>query len=185
MDESLRARLIAFVKPLYLDLDGASHFDDVERVSTIARRLYKPSTLSETQTFELLLLFQGLGKWLGKMGNRSRTVLASNGALGDKELQRLIDSLKRLESPEGPAERALASAIMIESSGVRGLAIRLGKARREGLSAGDVARGEIEERTHAAFPLEPRAAAWLEARHVRRSRVAREILEEETLDDEP
>lgn len=185
MDESLRTSLIAFVKPLYLDLDGVSHFDEVDRVSTIARRLYQPSTPAEERTFELLLLFHGLGKWLARMGNRSRTILASNGNLSDNDIRSLIDSINRIEAPESDAERALATALMIESAGARGLAIRLAKARREGLATGDVARAELAESSLPRFPLEDRAVAWLELRQARRLRIAREILDEESLADEP
>ena len=33
-----------FLRPFYQDLDGASRFDEVERISKIARRLYKPAS---------------------------------------------------------------------------------------------------------------------------------------------
>src|SRR5207247_8699603 len=71
MDDALRQRLEHFLRPLYQDLDGVSRFEDLERVARIARRLYP----RDDRAFELLLLFHGLGRWLEKIGNLSRTTL--------------------------------------------------------------------------------------------------------------
>jgi hypothetical protein len=69
--------LRSFLRPLYQDLDGGSRFDDIERVAAIARRLYAPANDADARAFELLLLFHGLGRWLEKVGNRSRAVLTT------------------------------------------------------------------------------------------------------------
>ena len=71
--------LQSFLRPLYQDLDGVTRFDAIERVARIARRLYTPSSADDARAFDLLLLFHGLGKWLDKMGNLSRTALAVDG----------------------------------------------------------------------------------------------------------
>ncbi|HEX9161554.1 MAG TPA: hypothetical protein VF980_07580 [Thermoanaerobaculia bacterium] len=139
MDETLRSRLVAFLKPLYQDLDGASRFDDIERIATIARSIH-PST---DQDFELLLLFHGLGKWLDKVGNLSRAVLVVG--LDESELRRTAASIRRLANPETDAERAVAAATLIDQSGVAGLARRFAVARREGHSVLDVVREALAD----------------------------------------
>ena len=125
VNSDLRKKLETFLLPLYQDLDGVSRFADVERISRIARRLHEGD-----DSFELLLLFQGLGKWLEKVGNVSRTVLAVGG-ITETDLWKTSASIRRLDSPETAAERAVAAAILIDQAGVRGLALKFVAARRE------------------------------------------------------
>src|SRR5690349_4750212 len=65
--------LLTFLRPLYQDLDGVSHVDEVERIDGIARSLYD----GHDPTFERLILFHKLGRWLEKVGNLSRASLAT------------------------------------------------------------------------------------------------------------
>jgi hypothetical protein len=144
MDRDLQRRLLAFVRPLYQDLDGISRLDDVERVARIARSIHRPATAAEERDFELLLLFQGLGKWLEKVGNTSRTVLAVTG-ISEEELRRTAAAIARLEEPQTDIERAVAAAILIDGAGVRGLARRFAEARREGHTVVDVVREALAD----------------------------------------
>lgn len=178
MDSDLRKRLETFLLPLYQDLDGVSRFADVERVGRIARRLYE---LEGDDAFELLLLFHVLGKWLEKVGNASRTVLAVGG-ITEADLWRTAASIRRLDNPETAAERTVAGAILIDQAGVRGLALRFASARREGHSLLDVVR---EELASAWVPewMPERGRAWLERRFEAKGRVCREVLDELSLDD--
>lgn len=127
-------RLDAFLLPLYQDLDGVSRLGEVERIARIARRLAPPS-----RELELLLRFHVLGTWLEKMGNLSRVALAVP-SVSEAELRRTAASIRRLDAPQTAAERAAASAVLIDAAGVRGLAERFARARREGSSVMDVAR---------------------------------------------
>src|SRR5258706_12617688 len=158
MDDDLRQRLESFLRPLYQDLDGVSRFDDIERVARIARRLYAPS---DARTFELLLLFHRLGRWLEKIGNLSRTVLAVG--LTEPELRQTAASIQRLAEPQSEAERAVAAAILIDDAGVRGFAERLSRARREGQSVADVCREALNEAPPPEW-LDSRGAAGLQRR---------------------
>ena len=176
MDPVLRQRLEHFLRPLYQDLDGVSRFEDVERVARIARRLYP----NDDRGFELLLLFHGLGKWLEKIGNLSRTMLAVGG-LSEEELRQTAASIPRLEAPESDAERAVASAILIDNAGVRGLAERLSRSRREGQSVGDVVRRALADSERPEW-LPEAARALLEERRERRREFCRAILDEIHLD---
>src|ERR1043165_1297331 len=149
--------IAAFLRPLYQDLDGVSRMDEVERIARIARELYD----ADDPNFELLLAFHRLGHWLDKVGNLTRTALVTGIdeaalyrtadairhldapalAAGSAEgaLYRRADALRPLDAPRDDAECAVAAAVIIDAAGVRGLAERLTRARREGLTAEDVA----------------------------------------------
>ena len=86
MDRDLRRRMETFLRPFYQDLDGASRFDDVERIARNARKLYVPDE-NDARAFELLQLFHRLGFLLEKVGNLSRTLLGVPG-LTETELRR-------------------------------------------------------------------------------------------------
>lgn len=172
VDDDLRGRLESFLRPLYQDLDGVSRVEEVERIAAIARRIHPEGD----DEFELLLLFHGLGKWLGKVGNLTRTVLAVSG-VDEPQLRRTAASIRRLSSPESDAERAVAAAVLIDQSGVRGLAQRFALARREGHSVADVVREALAD---SWIPDWVPAAArpMLEARMDARIVVCRAILDE-------
>lgn len=180
---SLSPSLIDFVRPLYQDLDGRSRFDDAERVAAIARKLYSPVTAGEKREMEILLLLQGLGPWLRKVGNVSRTLLANPDAVTTAELERAGASLRRLHEPESAIERALAAALLIDQAGVFGLMHRLAQARREGSSPEEVVRMLLSGET--TFPpwLPSGAVPMLRARIARRRELCRMIDEEEKLGD--
>jgi len=162
----------AYLRPLYQDLDGVSRMDDVERIARIARQLYDADDDAE---LELLLLFHRLGNWLEKVGNLTRTSLATG--ISEARLHRVAASIRRLEQSETDAERAVAAAAMIDAAGVRGLAERLTRARREGLTIDDVARAEVHE---VAVPewFSAEARVTLMERAEARHEVCRQILGE-------
>ena len=168
--------LQSFLRPLYQDLDGVTRFDAIERVARIARRLYTPSSADDARAFDLLLLFHGLGKWLDKMGNLSRTALAVDG-LSEAELRQIAASIARLDAPSTDAERAVAAAILIDNAGVRGLAERLSRSRREVQSVADVVRAALADDERPEW-LSAEARAQLEERRGRRRETCRAILEE-------
>lgn len=132
--------IAAFLRPLYQDLDGVSRLGEVERIARIARQLYPAD---DDPDFELLLAFHRLGHWLDKVGNLTRTALATG--VSEAQLHRVAASIRRLDAPQSDAERAVAAAAIIDAAGVRGLAERLTRARREGLSVEDVARAALSE----------------------------------------
>lgn len=175
-DEDLRQRLESFLLPLYQDLDGVSRLDEVERIGDLAHDLYTPETPGDARAFELLLSFHLLGHWLEKVGNISRTVL-SVGGIEESELRKTAASIRRLDDPVSAAERAVAAAVLIDGSGIRGLAERFAAARREGQSIPEVAREAIrEEGTPEWLPEE--AQEELRKRRMLRSVFCRQLLDE-------
>jgi hypothetical protein len=175
MDRDLRLRLETFLRPFYQDLDGASRFDDVERIARIAHKLYVVDE-NDARPFELLLLFHRLGPWLEKVGNLSRTLLGVPG-LTEAELRQTAAAIRRLGAPTTPAERAIAAAVLIDSAGVRGLTELFGRARREGNSLMDVLRAALSDVTVPEW-LPPQAEEWLHERREARREVCRKLLEE-------
>jgi hypothetical protein len=174
--------LQSFLRPLYQDLDGVSRFDEIERVAAIARRLHVPSNDADVRAFELLLLFHGLGRWLEKVGNLSRAVLTTGVTEG--ELRETAASIRRLDAPTTDAERALAAALLIDAAGVRGLAERLARSRREGNSVPDVIRNALADTVAPAW-LPENARAWLTHRWDARRRFCDAVLGELRLSDTP
>jgi len=172
--------LQSFLRPLYQDLDGASRFDDVERVAAIARRLYVPVNDADARAFELLLLFHGLGRWLEKVGNLSRAVLTTG--LSESELRATAASIRRIDDPSTDSERAVAAALLIDAAGVRGFAERLSRSRREGSSVQDVVRNTLAEVVVPAW-VPSNAREWLAKRYEARREVCRRILAEIALED--
>jgi hypothetical protein len=182
MDRDLRQRLDQFLRPLYQDIDGGgSRFGEVERIALIARRLHTPASAADDRAFELLLLFNRLGRWLEKVGNLSRTVLTVGG-LTASELHQTASSIRRLDEPVTSAERAVAAAILIDEAGVRGLTDRFSRARREGSSTMDVVRAAVAD-LYVPDWLPPQAESWLHTRREARREVCKRLLEELALDD--
>jgi hypothetical protein len=169
-----------FVAPLYQDLDGHSRLEEIDRISRIARRLYEPPDDAPRRAFELLLLFHGLGTWLERVGNLSRTILATG--VSERELRATAASIKRLAAPVSDTERALAAALLLDSAGVRGLADRFARARREGQSVTDVVREVLGDMTTPEWMPE-NARDWLARRHESRRETCSRLLAETALED--
>lgn len=169
-----------YLLPLYQDLDGASRIAEVERIATIARRLYTPPP-EEQRAFELLLQFHCLGRWLEKVGNLTRTALAVND-VSEADLRRTVMSIARLEAPVTESERAVAAAVRIDGAGVRGLTEHFTRARREGNSLMDILRNAMAD-VEVPDWLPPRAEQWLHQRRDARREWCRRLLEEIQIDD--
>lgn len=172
MDDRTRERLEAFLRPLYQDLDGVSRADEAERIATIAGRL----VTTPDDSFELLARFHLLGRWLEKVGNASRTSLATG--IDEAALRRTSAAIRSLDAPMTAAERAIASAVVIDGAGLRGLADRFARARREGHSVVEVAREALAE-TDLPEWMSDEAKAEVAKRRQTRNAFCRALLEEE------
>lgn len=184
MDASTRARVETFIKPLYQDLDGVSRFGDLERIEKIARILHQTDSAEEEHHFTLMILFHGLDRWLRKMGSVSRACLVIGEPVSESDLRQVSESLRRLDAPATPAERALAAAILIDAAGARGLALRMSHARREGTALEEIAREEVDTPQRPPW-LDARSLRWLEQRDAARRRACSLILAELKLEDAP
>jgi hypothetical protein len=160
-----------FLRPLFQDLDGVSRLEDAERIARIAYQLHP----QRTRPLELLLAFHLLGSWLEKVGNASRTAL--NTGISEAELRKTAASIRRLEAPLTDEERAVASAILIDSAGARGLAEKFARVRREGHTIADAAREALAD-THVPEWMSDDARELLLRRRTARDTFARAILDE-------
>lgn len=183
MDPALRQRVESFIQPLSQDLDGISRVGDILRLEEIARRLYRPESAEDEHHFTLLVLFSRLEKWLGRMGSISRAALAIGTGVSESDLRRVHESLGHLERPRTPAERAVASAQLIDAAGIGGLATRLAAARREGLTAREVAEEELGSPVPLPDWLDVSARDWIEGRDRARREVCHRLMDELTLED--
>jgi hypothetical protein len=163
--------LVRFLRPLYLDLDGVSRGGDAERIARIARALHP----RQSTALELLLAFHLLRGWLDKVGNLSRTVL--NTGISEADLRQTAASIRRLDAPLTEEERTVAAAILIDSAGVRGLADKFARSRREGHSVADVAREALSE-TDVPEWMREEAREMLVHRRAQRDLFARAVLDE-------
>jgi len=178
MDEATRKRLADFVKPLHQDLDGVSRSADVARVSTIARRLHSPLSVVEDRRFDLLLQFQNLESWLGRLGNISRAALMIGPPVAEQDLVWVLKALRRLDEPGSAEEKALATAIRIDRGGIRGLVEAFGSARRLGATIMEIARDESEGDVDLPSWIEGDAARWLRQRSEARRVLCRALMRE-------
>jgi hypothetical protein len=178
VDAELRSRLESFLKPLLQDVDGVSRAGEVERIACIARTIHG----HDDPDLDLLLLFHPLGRWLEKVGNLSRTLLAVGG-LDEAGLRRTAASIRRLDAPVTDVERSVAAAILIDRSGVHGLAQRFATARREGHTILDVVREALAESWVPEW-VPAAARPLLEERVDARRAVCAAILEELRMKDE-
>ena len=169
--------LEGFLRPLYQGVDGISRLDELDRIARIARRLYP----EDSRQLELLLRFHLLGSWLEKVGNLSRVALAVP-SVSETELRHVAFSIRRLDAPVTDAERAVAAAVLIDGAGVRGMADRLSRARREGMSLMDVLREALADAWVPEW-LPEAARPWLERRHEARRAFCRRVLDELALED--
>jgi hypothetical protein len=165
-------RLRDFLRPLLMDVDGVSRLPDADRVAAIAKQFHTPQ---DPRAFELLLLFRALGNWLEKVGNLTRVVLAVG--VPENELRAVAQSIRRLEAPVTPDERAVAAAVLIDESGARGLAQRFAHARREGQSVEDVVREALNDSWIPEW-VPPAARPVLEARIDARRAFCAAVLDE-------
>lgn len=158
-----------FLRPLFQDLDGVSRVNDAERIARIAYQLHP----QRTRSLELLLAFHLLGSWLGRVGNMSRTAL--NTGVSEPELRKTVASIRRLDAPLTDEERAVASAVLIDRAGPRGLAEQFAHARREGHTMADTAREALAD-THVPEWMSAEARELLQQRRAERDAFARAIL---------
>jgi hypothetical protein len=184
MDPALKEHLVRLVGPLYDNPEAGTAFDEVERIEILARRLREPSP-EESQLFELMVLFHRLGRWVSHPGNSEIIARTSGGLLAAATIDRLIESLRRLDAPETALERLVASAVAIEAAGVRGFMNRAANAYRSGRTAEEVAIEEIDSPSETPEWMSQDAAIMLSARRARARAAARALLEELRLSDVP
>jgi len=153
-----RERVLDFVRPLSVGIDGVTNFGFVERRLRISEFLEdeegkgKAAGEAGADPTRLFLLgaFAGLPSARRITPDSREELLLRSLHLPFEEISYLSRSLSRLESsPESPEERIVHDAMLLESVGAYGVTRLLVAGAREGMTLAEMA-GEIEEKMASA-----------------------------------
>lgn len=162
VDSRTRARIIEYVRPLAVGLDGVTNYGDVQRAWAAAEAIAAGRAGVDRDLLFLLAVFSGQEKWVARMGHRSRTELFL-GSVGipARTVSALFRSLGRFDSePRTPEEQIVHDAVRLDRLGAYGIARVLVEGYRERLDFLEAA-AEIDEA--AAVPLRTPEAEALAA----------------------
>ncbi len=178
MDGPARRRIVEYVRPLAVGLDGMTYSGDVDRVASISRTIAAGRKDVDADLLELLAIFSGQEKWVERMGHGSRTELFL-GSLGlpAATIRALFRGLSRLNRAPATAEEEIVhDALRIDEMGSIGVTRLAQQGYRERLSFEEMA-ASIEEA--ARRPLKTPAGETLAAeRRVAMFAFARRLREE-------
>jgi hypothetical protein len=178
MDPKTKERVIEYVKPLAVGLDGVTNFGDVRRAVMAADAISNAREDVDRDLLFLLAVFSGQEKWISRMGHRSRTelFLASEG-FGGKTVAALFRSLTRFDSdPRTAEEEIVHDAVRLDRMGAYGVARSLVEEYRERSDVPEMAEA-IEEASE--IPLRTEQARLLGEARRRTMREFAERLREE------
>ena len=181
MNDDVRRRILEYVRPLAVGLDGVANFGDVERLVRMAETIAAGREDVDRDRLFLLAAFSGQRKRVGRPGHATRAELFLAGAgVSPAEFRSLAASLARLgASPATPEEEIVHDARRLEEIGAYGIVRLAAAGSRERLDLAEVA-AEIERearddlRTPAGRAL---AAPRLAAMHAFARRLRDEVAE--------
>ncbi len=158
-----RRRILDFVRPLSVALDGETNYGFVERRLRICRRLVKasrelePGLTHDEERLFLLAAFAGLPGGRFSEGGRAELLLRGAG-LSRREISGLFRALRRLDKASAKSPRSapfesfeeavVHDATALETVGAYGVTRALVAGARERMTLFEMAR-EIEERMAA------------------------------------
>jgi len=147
LDAATRSRVLDFVRPLSVGLDGVTNFGFVERRLKVAGHLAARCGLDvDPARLFLLAAFAGLG--VGP-DSRADLLLRTSGVPPD-EVARLVRSLKRYATePRSPEELVVRDAALLETVGAYGVTQLLVWGTKERMTLAEMA-DEVEARMAAA-----------------------------------
>ncbi len=159
LDASARARILDFVRPLSVGLDGMTNYGFVERRLKIAERFSEEEQGESRPTGEasaspdrvfLLAAFAGLTSVRRIARDSREDLLLRSLSLPVEEISRLSLSLSRVESsPETAEEKIVHDAMLLENVGAYGVARLLVEGARERMTLAEMA-DEIDARMESA-----------------------------------
>lgn len=173
-----RERILDFVRPLSVGLDGMTNFNFVERrlrmVSVLAER--EGCAVDDARLF-LLTAFTGLPDRRVAAGGRAELLL-TNAGVPKEEIARLFRSLKRVDTdPKTAEERLVHDAALLETVGAYGVTQILVAGTRERMTIPEMAE-EIERKMDGAVFATDAARALAEDRLALARRFAKRLAEE-------
>jgi hypothetical protein len=170
VDEKTRRRIVDYVRPLAVGLDGMTNFGDAERVVEASGKIAEERSDVDADLLFLLALFSGQDRWVTRMGHRSRTeIFLDSLGVPARTVHRLFRGLARFETaPASVEEEIVHDAAALEELGAYGIARTLVEAYKERLDIAEMAASletaaEVPLRTDAARRLaQPRRAIMRE-----------------------
>ena len=158
LDAAARERILDFVRPLSVGIDGVTNFGFVERRLRISDFLESEEGGGEaagagradpTRLF-LLAAFAGLPSARRITPDGREALLLRSLQIPFEEISSLALSLSRFESsPESPEEKIVHDAILLESVGAYGVTQLLVAGARERMTLAEMAQ-EIAEKMESA-----------------------------------
>jgi hypothetical protein len=135
VDESARRRIVEYVKPLAVGLDGTTYSGDIDRILAASERIAEEVPSIDRDLLFLLAVFSGQDRWVQRMGNASRTeIFLSSLGVAEATIRALFRGLPRLRSgPAAPEEEVIHDAIALEEMGAHGIVRQLLDGYRERL----------------------------------------------------
>lgn len=133
MDEETRRRILEYVKPLAVGLDGVTNYGDVERAVAAAEAIAGAAFGGDRDLLFLLAVFSGQERWVSRMGHGSRTeIFLESLGVPRRRVAALLRSLARFErGPQTPEERTVHDAVLLDALGAYGVARSIAEAHRE------------------------------------------------------
>jgi hypothetical protein len=133
MDATRRRRIEEYVRPLAIGLDGVTYFGDTERVVRAAERIAGDDPSIDRDVLYLLAMFSGQGRWVERLGQRSRTeIFLASAGVPVPAMRALFRGLPRLaDGPRTAEEAVVHDALKLEELGATGIARRLLEGYRE------------------------------------------------------
>lgn len=124
MDRETRSRIVDYVKPLAVGLDGVTNFGDVRRAVAAAAAISGGRENLDRDLLFLLAVFSGQEKWVSRMGHRSRTELfLTSLGVPRATVSALFRSLSRFDAnPSTPEEEIVHDAVRLDRLGAYGVA---------------------------------------------------------------
>jgi hypothetical protein len=161
LDAAARERILDFVRPLSVGIDGVTNFGFVERRLKISEDLLErgrgtgDTAAANSDRLFLLCMFAGLPTARRITPDSREDLLLRSLRIPFEEIRILVSSLSRIESdPETPEERIVHDAMLLESVGAYGVTQLLVAGVRERMTPAEMAREIAEKMSAARFATE-------------------------------
>jgi hypothetical protein len=161
LDAAARERILDFVRPLSVGIDGVTNFGFVERRSKISEDFFErgrgtgDTAAANSDRLFLLCMFAGLPTARRITHDSREDLLLRSLRIPFEEIRILVSSLSRIESdPESPEERIVHDAMLLESVGAYGVTQLLVAGARERMTPAEMALEIAEKMSAARFATE-------------------------------